>query len=91
MRLAIGDVYKVRGYLHPDSRDYLDFTFEICGEVFVDGERFAIGVKHREHPTNGGSVVVFNSDGYGETCGGDFRWQAWETSRAKPQFICKSS
>jgi len=83
MRLSIGDVYKVRGYM--DS-DYLEFTFEICGEAFCSGERFAIGMKHSANPTKEGTVVVFNSDGYGETCGGDFRWQAWEISRAKPQF-----
>ena len=86
MRLSIGDVYKVWGYPHPDSRDYLDFTFEICGEAFYSGERFVIGVMHRQNPADEGRVVVFDSDGYGKTEDGGFRWRAWETSRAKPQF-----
>ena len=86
LRLAIGDVYKIRGYMHPDSRDYLDFTFEICGEAFYSGERFVFGVKHGVNPSDEGQVVVFNADGFGKTCGGGFMWQGWELSRAKLQF-----
>ena len=84
MRLAIGDVYKVRGTFGTgDTRDYI---FEICGEAFVGGRRFAIGVKQKMLPADDGVIVVFDERGVGETIGGDFRWIAWETSRAKPKY-----
>ena len=84
MRLAIGDVYKVKGY-GPGFGETLDFTFEICGEAFFNGERFAIGLK-QHYPPSDNQVVIFNNEGFAEIHDGDFKWQAWETSRAWPCF-----
>ena len=82
-RLAIGDIYKV--ILRIDGRStILHFTFEICGEVFVNGERFAIGVKHYAHTLSGSHVVLFDKTGRAEHL--DLFWKAWEISRAKPRY-----
>ncbi len=85
MRLAIGDVYKVRGYGSGFNNETLNFTFEIVGEVFVYRRRYVVGIKHNFSP-DCQQVVIFDSNGYAEEHFGEFKWQAWEISRAKPQF-----
>ena len=84
MRLAIGDVYKVSGKEDLGAR--LDYTFEIIGEEFIDGQRFVVGAKHRMHPSDEGAIVVFDERGRGETLDGGCRWVAWEVSRANPRY-----
>ena len=84
MRLAVGDVYKVIGK-GLGFEDGLDFKFEICGEAFFDGERFAIGLK-RGTPPASDQVVLFDQSGRGQAFHGLTMWQAWETSRAKTRF-----
>jgi hypothetical protein len=84
-RLAVGDVYKVRGYGLGFDGQELEFKFEIVGELHFEGRRYVVGAKQWRLPDENG-IVIFDSDGYGETFGGDFQWHAWETSRAKPCF-----
>ncbi len=83
MRLAIGDIYKVNLKMAYRA-ERLYFTFEICGEVFVNGDRFAIGLKHNVEPLCGAHVVLFDRNGRSEH--DDLIWQAWEISRAKPKY-----
>ena len=85
MRLRIGDVYKVWGYGPAFGEEKLNFTFEICGEAFFNGERFAIGLK-QHLPPSAQQSAFFNSAGFAEALGGDITWQVLEMSRAKPCF-----
>lgn len=83
-RLAIGDVYKVVALGFEGGP--LDFTFEICGEAFVDGERFVWAVKHGQHPCDDGASIVLDSRGVAESSVLGVKWNAWEISRARPRY-----
>lgn len=86
LRLAIGDAYKV--YLWEDGEFAEDvyYVFEICGEIFVDGKRLAIGVKQGVRSVDESQVVFFNSKGLGNLFNGKLVWKIWGKSRARRQY-----
>lgn len=80
MKMQIGEVYKV--LLDEDETRF--FRFEICGEVFHDGRRFAIGVKQKAPPED--QMVLFDETGNGHSCFGEFSWRAYGRSQSKPVY-----
>jgi hypothetical protein len=82
-RLAIGDVYLTRSDHLPGWRCY---TFEICGEVWVDGKRMAAALCHQRVRDKDPIVTLFNDLGEGTGSGFGGRFWTVQLSRAKPRY-----
>ncbi len=79
-RLAIGEVYLAGCSEAPDRY----YTFEICGELWIDGRRIAIAVSHPPRKGITPTAVLFDTDGRGEVFGCEY-WTQYR-SKARPRY-----